>query len=193
MKEALLIHERKLQCYSFNSEYFTQGPQKHCSKWMSQIAVKGNQTSLWDYKVKSKVKVPSLKKQYQAMLHQDKPLKLAGAVLDVLGLALLQCPFSWITITMENVDAGVCHPYPGCHSTLLMGFSRPHFFLMGFSRPITSCAAKMEKGFRKSPGVTAGLPRTADSRLLPKWPLQDKEMSCPWGADGREAVRAGFH
>lgn len=69
------------------------------------------------------------------MLHQDKPLKFAGAVLDVLGLALLQCSFSWITITMENGDAGVYHPYPGFQQASLL--------------PISSCDAKIEKDLRK--------------------------------------------
>ena len=47
------------------------------------------------------------------MLQQDKPPKLAEAMLDVLELALLQCSFLWIIIMMENVDSKICHSYPG--------------------------------------------------------------------------------
>lgn len=61
------------------------------------------------------------------MLQQDKPRKLAEAMLDVLGLGLIECPFLWLIIKMENVEPGVCHPYPGCQSTFLMVFNRPHF------------------------------------------------------------------
>lgn len=95
-----------------------------------------------------------------------------------------------VSIFMDNYHYGKC----GCWG--LSPLPRvPLNPSDGFQQAITSCAAKMEKGFKNSPGVTAGLPRMADpvSGLLPKWSLQDRGMSCPWGADGREAVRAGFH
>lgn len=74
-----------------------------------------------------------------------------------------------VFIFMDNYHYGKCgcwglSPLPRMPLNPSDGFQ--HVSLL----PITSCAAQIEKGFKKSPGVTAGLPRTADpaSGLIPK-------------------------